>query len=204
MMLRRDSSLVAAVLFTIALLWLIPWFSRDALTTISPRTTETGDVWQYTALQYNSYFGQSSLLIILIGVTVTWFGYVNRSRWMWLVQFMIAIWAFRLFVLPIAGPILRGHMELSVAEWAYSALHQDGLSRIYAESFLILFLMVLALLLPIRSLVRPQPQIATAKRPNRRIVYAAGALVAITACLLWINFREYQITPAALKAAHDI
>src|SRR5205823_6490551 len=77
------------------------------------------------------------LVIILIGLMVTWLGYVKNARWVLFGQFVIAVWAFCLFVLPIAGPILRGQMTVSVAEWAYIAIHQSGLLRSYAEPSLI-------------------------------------------------------------------
>lgn len=94
-------------------------------------------MWQRQSLQYIHYFGFASLVIIFIGLIVTWVGYIQNARWIWFVQFVIAVWVFCLFVLPIAGPILRGWMTVSVAEWAYIAIHQSGLLRSYAEPSLI-------------------------------------------------------------------
>src|SRR5882672_7149938 len=79
--LRCDSSLLASVLFSGALLLLVPGFWQDALATVSRGATEPVDVWRQTALQYISYFGQASLVIIIIGLIVTVLDYFNRSRW---------------------------------------------------------------------------------------------------------------------------
>jgi ABC-type spermidine/putrescine transport system permease subunit II len=53
------------------------------------------------------------------------------------------VWAFPLFVLPI----FKRTIVLTLPEWLYSAIHQPGAPRIWAESVLIFSLMVVALLL---------------------------------------------------------
>jgi signal transduction histidine kinase len=158
------------------------------------------DVWRQTALQYISYFGQASLVIIIIGLIVTVLDYFNRSRWAWFVQSLIACWVFILLIVPIAGPILRGRMVFSAAEWFYIAIHQSGTARNAAEFCLIWFLMVLALLLRLKLFVWPKTELTASEYPVRRVAYLAGALVVVVACFLWINFRRYEITPAEMNS----
>jgi hypothetical protein len=52
--------------------------------------------------------GSASLAIILIGLVVTWSGFVNRVRWTWFVMFiMVWVWLFPWLILPyFRGPIL--------------------------------------------------------------------------------------------------
>ena len=202
--LRFDSSLIASVLFSVALLFLVPWFWQDALPTVSQGAGEPVDIWRQTALQYISYFGQAALVIILIGLVVTALDYFNNWRWAWFVQSLIACWVFILLIVPIAGPILRGRMVFSAAEWFYIAIHQSGTARNAAEFCLIWLLMVLALLLRLRSFVWPKTGLTATEHPARRAVYSASALVVVLACFLWINFRSYEITPAEMKSGQGM
>jgi hypothetical protein len=198
--LRCDSSLIASVLFSVALLFLIPWFWKDALTTVFRGATEPVDVWRQTALQYISYFGQASLVIVIIGLVVTALDYFNRSRWALLIQLLIAAWVFVLLIVPIAGAILRGRMVFSAAEWFYIAIHQSGIARNAAEFCLIWLLTVLALLLRLKLFVWPKTGLTASDHPVRRVVYSASAVVVVLACFLWITFRRYEITPAELNS----
>ena len=202
--LRGESSPIASILFSVGLLLLVPWFWQDALTTVSQGATEPLDVWRQTALRYISCFGQAALVIILIGLVVTALDYFNRSRWAWLIQALIAAWIFVLLIVPIAGPILRGRMMFSAAEWFYVAIHQSGTARNAAEFCFIWLLMVLALLLRLRSFVWPKTGLTATEQPARRFVYSASALVVVLACFLWINFRRYEISPAEMKSGQDM
>ena len=103
-------------------------------------------------------------------------------------------------LVPIAGPILRGRMTVSVAEWAYIAIHQSGLLRSYAESSLITGLMVLGLILALKSLFWPQPRPLESTHPRVRIACVAGLLTGIIICFFWVNFRQYEITPAQMNS----
>jgi hypothetical protein len=201
---RRDLFLVANIFYTVALLWLTPWALQNTLTSISRNPAGDLNVWRETALQYMHYFGVASLVLILIGLTITWLGYFNSARWTWWVQFIITLWVFCLFVLPIAGPILRGRIVVTLTEWAYIAIHQSGLFRNYAESFLIFALMLLALIVSATSFFRPQRVPVVSKRPPIRIAYVVGALVGVSALFLWINFRQYEIPPAELNAGRNV
>jgi hypothetical protein len=196
--LRGESSLIATILFSVALLLLVPWFWQDALT-VSRGATEPLDAWRQTALQYISYFGQASLVIVIIGLVVTALDYFNSWRWAWFVQSLITCWVFVLLIVPIAGPILRGRMVFSAAEWFYIAIHQSGITRNAAEFCLIWFLMVLALLLRFKLFVLHKTELTVTEHPARRFVYSASALVFVVACFLWINFRRYELSPAEMN-----
>lgn len=203
MRLRRDSVLVASILYTIALLLLLPWLLRDAVTSVPAISTES-DFWERTALQYIRYFGQTSLLIVIIGCAITWIGYFNRSRWTWLIQLVISVWVFWLASLVSANPILRGWMAFSVTEWLYIAIHQSGLARVYAECVLVFVLMVLSLLLTIKAVFWPEGPQSSKTHPRVKFAFAACAFVGISALFLWINFRSYSITPAELNSGRDL
>jgi Na+/phosphate symporter len=170
------------------------------LSSVSGVPAESLDASRQIYYQHVRYFRLASLVIILIGLMGTWLGYVKNARWVLFVQFVIAVWAFSLFVLPIAGPILRGQMTVSVAEWAYIAIHQSGLLRSYAESSLIFGLMILALILPVKSVFWPRSWQLESKRPHLRIACVAGLLADVIVCFLWINFRQYEITPAQMNS----
>ncbi|PYV83339.1 MAG: hypothetical protein DMG93_08905 [Acidobacteria bacterium] len=65
---------------------------QNASASTSAVSAESVDVWQRQSLQYIHYFGFASLMIIFIGLIVTWVGYIQNARWIWFVQFVIAVW----------------------------------------------------------------------------------------------------------------
>jgi hypothetical protein len=200
MRIRRDSVFVSGLLFTIALLCLVPGFLRAAqaghdemalraLAAIDPglraEAARTGDL------------GTASLAVICIGLIVIRMGYVHRVRWTWLIMFIIAwVWAFPLLVLPILGH----RRSVSLSEWIFSALYQPGSARAWAESVLVFALMAIALLLPLRCFFLP-------KTPLKPIsggllgVSAVGILVVLIAALAWVHTRSYSLTPAELNSS---
>jgi|SRR5579864_174796 len=206
MRIRGDFTFVASVLFTVALLSLVPWFWRDALAGREVRSLQSLDVSLQAAERYTAYFGLASLVIILIGLTVTWLGYINKAGWTWFVQFIIAwLWVFPLLVWPLE-PLLTHRSSWSLTELLYSAIHQKGWARRSVESFLIFFLMVLALLLPIKSFFRTQQTVEPVHKRSRIVTIASvtTALVALTALYLWINFRQYELSPQELGYGQDM
>lgn len=185
MKIRRDPVLIASVLFTIALLCLIPWSWRDALADRDARSLENLDAGWQIAMQATSNFGAASLVIILIGLIVTWKGYAAR---VWLVMFIVAwVWAFPLLVLPL----LTHKISLTFPEVLYSAMYEAGVPRIWVKSVLIFLLMVIALLMPMKSFlfVREIPE--PSRKPSIRVMTASGVavLVAVTVLWMWIRFR---------------
>jgi hypothetical protein len=122
------------VLFTIALLWLLPWYWRDAFAGRYVGSPDSlGAAFQIAARELVD-FGVASLVIILLGLIITWKGYVNHERWAWFVLFIIVwVWAFPLLVLPL----LTHKMGYTFTELLNSGIYQRGIPRIAAESVLI-------------------------------------------------------------------
>ena len=196
---RADSVFISSVLFTIALLGLI----RPALWCYFSGSDKVAlaklDVGFRAEAQMTHYLGVACLAIILIALIVIWTGYIKRARSAWLVMFVVTwVWAFPLFVLPI----FKGTIVLTLPEWLYSAIYQPGAPRIWAESVLIFSLMVVALLLPMKSifLVRERPE--PIHRPSPKLIgsSAVTVLLIVIAVLAWIHLRVYEISPAELNS----
>jgi hypothetical protein len=143
-----DSILVSSVLFTIALVCLIPIFWANVLAQRDRITLAKLDAGYRLAAQTMSDLSVICLAIILIALITIWRGHIKRERWTWFVMFIVVwVWAFPLLVLPL----LKGRIVFTFSEWLYSAIYQPGSPRIWAKSVLIFLLMVIALLLPIKS-----------------------------------------------------
>lgn len=121
------------MLFTVALAIPIPKCMMDALTTES--------------LMFQN-IGFLCLANILVGLLVTWTGFVKRNRIAWFVMFII-VWvgAFPVLVLPILG-----HKPApTLTEWIYSVVGSPSIPRAWAVSVLTFVLMAIALFLLVRS-----------------------------------------------------
>ena len=146
MRIRRDVVFVSSLLFTIALGCLIPSEFANALAGHRNRAS-LGPAFAEIA-ELLSSLGVASLAIILIGLIVTWTGYVKRVRWTWFVIFVIVfVWAFPLMILPL----LQHSIALTASEWFMGAVKEPGPARAVAEEILIFALMVIALFLPVKS-----------------------------------------------------
>jgi hypothetical protein len=195
MRIRRDSVFIASVLFTIALLCLVPWHWREVTYSREVGSLESLDAGSQLAAREAGQLGVASLVIILIGLIVTWKGYLNRLRWAWLVMFIITwVWAFPLLALPL----LTHKIAYTFPEVLYDAMHGTGPPRDWTESVSIFLLMVIALLLPAKSFLfggeTPEP----AKRSPRQIgVFAVSVLIVVVALLAWVEFQVYEIPPTA-------
>ncbi len=109
---RRDVVFISSVLFTIALVWLIPSAWSNVLG--GSGDTQGFDVWERTALQSFSDVGELTLALVFIGLIVTWTGYLNRVRWTWFVMFiLVSGLAFPLGILPL---VTRGKVMLHLPE----------------------------------------------------------------------------------------
>ena len=94
--------------------------------------------------------GVVSLAVILIGLIVTWAGYIKGVRWTWFVMFVIVwVWAFPVLLLPY---LQLWRNVVAITEWLPDAIKQSGPSRDFVEVVLIFVLMVLALVLPVKTL----------------------------------------------------
>lgn len=195
---RRDSVFISSVLFTVALICLVPWFLRAALTGHDV-ALQTLDPSFRAEAQRTGDLAVASLAIISIGFIVTWAGYINRVRWTWFIMFIIVwVWAFPLLALPL----LQHPHSLAWSEWIYSAIYQPGLPRVWAESVLIFALMVIALFLPLKLFVRSRQSPEPTRTPSRRRigVSAMTGLVIVMAVLVWIHTRVYVLTPSELNS----
>lgn len=196
---RADSVFVSSVLFTIALLCLIPAALWNASAGRDKALVAQMDAGFRAEAQTSHYLGVACLAIILIGLIVIWTGYVKRSRSAWLVMFVVAwIWAFPLFV----WPLFKGTIVLTFSEWLYSAIYQAGSPRIWAESVLIFLLMAIALLLPIKSFFLVREIEEPTHRPSLKLIVgsAASVLLGMFALLAWIHFQVYEIPPDMLSS----
>ncbi|HSK43154.1 MAG TPA: hypothetical protein VLA83_04615 [Candidatus Binatia bacterium] len=149
MKIRRDAAFVSSVLFTVAFVCLIPPCWADALA--GRHTQDLDAAWAEIARLIHQ-LGIASLAIIFIGLIVTWAGYVNKIRWTWFVMFIIVWgWAFPLMILPLFQAL-----SVPVSKLLLEALKQPGMARDGMEAFLIFFLMLIGLFLPIRSFAFPR------------------------------------------------
>ncbi len=176
MRIRADSAFISGVLFTVALTSLAPafWVGRSEL-------------------------GFASLAVILVGLIVTWTGYVKRAAWAWAIMFVIVwVWAFPLLI----APLVRSKMVVSVSEWLYAASSQSGLPRVWAEAVAAFTLMVFGLVLPIRSFffAKNNPRPAHHLSPSQVAFSVTSALVILIALFIWIRVGVlYEIPPNELN-----
>jgi hypothetical protein len=90
MRIRADSVFISSVLFTIALLNLIPagrWYFFSGTDKVALARLDAGFRAEAQTLHY---FGVACLTIILIGLIVICTGYVKCARSAWLVMFAVA------------------------------------------------------------------------------------------------------------------
>jgi hypothetical protein len=148
--LRRDVVVLSGVLFTAALLMLAPAMWKAAAT-----VRHQGSLWgagPQTRFQYGfASAGFTSLAVIAVGLIVTWAAYIKGVRWTWFVMFVIVwVWAFPVLVLPYLRP-WKG--VPTVAQSFASFISEGGLARNFVEVLLVFLLMVLALVLPVKTLL---------------------------------------------------
>ena len=140
---RRDLVFVSSVLFTIALVCVIPPAVEDVRAMYPPASMELSGVVMGLA-RLTGERGILSLTIILTGLIVIWAGYVKRIRWTWVVMFTIVFgWAFTELMLPWLG--------VTPWELVLAAIKGPGLARGIVEARLVFSLMVIALFLPARA-----------------------------------------------------
>jgi hypothetical protein len=130
---RHDAVFISSIFFTIALLWL------------APTSVNMASVTRDMNIQA---FGFSLSAIILIGLIVTWAGFVNRVRWAWFVMFVIVwVWVFPWLILPFFAHKLIGTWGGVFSDaWQHAGLGRDDVEEISIFS-----LMLIALILPIKS-----------------------------------------------------
>ncbi len=189
MKIRLDSVFVSSVLHTIALLALLQaalWnFSGRVKALYAPLVAGFPDDGQT-----RHYLGIFLFVLVLVGLIVTWTGYVNMRRSAWLVMFVIAcVCVFPLFVLPWVSPLLHGRLELTFSEFLYSTIDSWEFPRHLLESILMFSAMLVGLLLPIKKFFGPPDRSEPTHRPSARLVgfSAAGILILLTGLYAWIR-----------------
>jgi hypothetical protein len=147
---RRDAPFISTVLFTIALGCLIPPSLANARAGRPAAYAELGPAWGAVANLIHE-LGVVSLSLILIGLIVTWTGYVHKVRWTWFVMFIIVWgWAFPLMMWPFVTQWGR----ISFYQLLTGALKEPGPARDGMEQIVIFVLMLIALVLPVKSFAR--------------------------------------------------
>jgi hypothetical protein len=154
MKIRRDTVFISTVLFTIALLGLVPPFFRIAFAGHDEAAFQRLDTGFRLYSRLMGSFSIASLAVVLIGLIVTWAGYIKKVRWTWFVMFVIVWgWAFPVLVFPdVVYPVYRGVIVItSFSGMIRAALHEPGLVRGFVQLSVIFVLMVIALVLPMKS-----------------------------------------------------
>jgi len=144
---RRDAVSVSSILLTLALLIPMPAMLGNAWTVPQTRLDIAGHMG---VGNYYAPIGFASLAIIVIGLIVTWAGYIRGVRWTWFVMFLIA-WGWAFPVLVLAEFHWRNMMP--IAQWPPLGPEGRGPQLGFAESVLTWVLMVLALVLPARTFI---------------------------------------------------
>jgi hypothetical protein len=203
MRIRTDSAFVSSVLFTIALVCLVPIFWANVITDRDKIWLAKLDDGGYRlAAQRTSDLSVVCLAVILIGLIVLWTGYVKRTRASWAVMFIVVwLWAFPLLVLPLLGHT----RSLSIADWLYTAIYYPG-SASWAKSPLPFLVMVIALLLPVKSFFLDAEGPRPIHRRSPKLIggSVAVALLIVVALLAWLRLRSYEIPPAELYSWEQV
>ncbi|HEV2496048.1 MAG TPA: hypothetical protein VG204_23710 [Terriglobia bacterium] len=183
MKIRRDALAGSSVLFTFALLMQTPAMLANVWTVSQ---TELDIAHHLGSSNYYAFIGFASLAIIVIGLIVTWAGYIKGVRWTWLVMLVIAWgWVFPILIMPE----FHWRNMLPIGQWP--PLRAASNPRVdFAESVVTLLLMVLALALPVKRFVLAD------HRWDLKIPRGAVAVSAILFTLALVT-----LTPAMLDDA---
>lgn len=147
MRIRGDALAASSVLFTLALLIPMPAMLGNACTVPQTGFHTAG---RMGVQNYYAFIGFASLAIIVVGLIVTWAGYIKGVRWTWFVMFLIA-WGWAFPVLVLAEFHWRNMMP--IAQWPPLTPADRWPQLGFAGSVLTFLLMVLALALPVKTFV---------------------------------------------------
>jgi len=196
---RVDLVFISSVLFTVALVCLIPSFWASVVTKHDRIWLARLDSGDQLATLTRSDLSVVCLAVILIGLIVIWTGYLKRVRWTWAVMFVLVwVWAFPLMVMPILGR----PRSLSLPEWIYTAIYYPGAARAWAESVLLFLLMVIALFLPVKSffLIGKGPRPIHEVSPKLIGSSVVAVLLIMLTLSAWVRLSAYEISPADLTS----
>jgi hypothetical protein len=151
---RHDLVFVSCVLFTIALVCLIPPVWDHVLAGYGDLKGLPGMDRAY--VRSDSEVGKLTLALVFIGLIVTWTGYLNKVRWTWFVMFILVFGlAIPLGIWPLV--VRSGLVVEAVSDFILEAIGKKPattpwvLWRSLFETISIFLLMVIALLLPVKS-----------------------------------------------------
>jgi hypothetical protein len=170
MRIRKDTAFVSSVLFTIALLGLVPPFFKVAFLGHDKAAFQRLDWSLQLYSRLLDQFGLAALAILVVGLIVTWAGYVKKVRWTWFVMFVI-VWGWFVPVLlfpDVLVPLYRGAVTTSLSGLILAALGgESGLARGFLHEIVTFVLMVIALALPMKAFFGRGKAVASAI-PNCR------------------------------------
>jgi hypothetical protein len=152
MRIRRDTIFISSVVFTIALLCLVPAFVQHVLD--GRDAVHENDFGIRLYLRESASLGIASLAVVLIGLIVIWAGYIKKIRWAWFVMFVIVWgWAFPIMAFPdFVYPLYRGALKItSLSGVIRAAFGEPGVMRDIVHEVMIFALMVIALILPMKT-----------------------------------------------------
>ena len=153
---------VSGVLLTLGLL--LParsmWDVAGTLCATHPWRSAT--LYRYHDFLAPTAFG--SLALIMIGLIVTWAGYVKGVRWTWFVMFVIvSVWGFPVLMPPMPHP----WMAIALIPRAlWRAVTEGGTSWTFAQIAVTFPLLVLGLVVPIPIFIRGRGGAATGGQPE--------------------------------------
>ncbi len=161
MKIRHDALALSSILFTVALLMLVPEAFDLASTTHQSRLRDIATGADASAVgdqiaSPNCYapLGFASLTIIAVGLVVTWTGYIKGSRWTYFVMFVIVwLWAFPVLALPLLHGVIPSWRTLEWTRLIKEAISVNGLGRAIVVPLVAFLLMVLGLALPVRTFI---------------------------------------------------
>lgn len=178
MRIRWNATFVSALLFSLALVALVP-SSLEAAST----WRAVNWVYGHRGLEPNftAPIGFCRLGFETVGLIVLWTGYRRNVRWTWFVMLlMISLWFVPTSVLPTLQRIhglpswcLRRTQEqplFSWSEWLRAAVNGERLFRAEAEDLADFLLMVVALLLPMKAFFSRRAERVKSGWPWRAIV----------------------------------
>jgi len=204
MRVRISSAFMSSVIFTVALISIIPAFWANVLTSKDRTWLAPLDDGYRAAAKAMSDLSVASLAMIFVSLIVVWAGYAKRARWAWFAMFTVVwVWAFPLLLLPL----FRCRFDVTLSEWLYDAIYYSGSRRIWARSVLIFLLMAAALVLPMRSFFFAR----RTEEPHRQLtakflcLSAIGLFIVAAAALSWIRVGAvYELPPAELNTTQRL
>lgn len=144
---RHDLVFISSVLFTIALVSQIRWAWWNVLACCGD--TRGPDLWRREALRSTSVVGELMLALVIIGLIVTWTGYLKKVRWTWFVMFVVV--SGLTVPLGVFPWFMHPKVFLDLPELLVDAWRGQSFAWAFLEPILTFSLMVVALFLPVKS-----------------------------------------------------